>query len=40
MYEIIDVHCYISSPFLCVFGDNRVICYTGVDVVSGGDGDA
>jgi len=30
----------MSSPFLCVFGDDRVTCYTGVDDVSGGVGDA
>jgi len=30
----------LSSPFLCVFGDDRVIRYTGADVVSGGAGDA
>ena len=29
----------MSSPFLCVFGDDRVIRYTGADVVSGGVGD-
>jgi len=29
----------MSSPFLCVFGDDRVIRYTGADVVSGGAGD-
>jgi len=26
----------MSSPFLCVFGDDRVICYTRANVVSGG----
>jgi len=26
----------LSSPFLYVFGDDRVICYTGIDDVSGG----
>jgi len=29
----------MSSPFLCVFDDDRVIRYTGADVVSGGAGD-
>jgi len=29
----------MSSPFLCVFGDDRVIRYTGADVVLGGAGD-
>jgi len=29
----------MSSPFLFVFGDDRVIRYTGADVVSGGAGD-
>jgi len=28
----------MSSPFLFVFGDDRVIHYTGVDDVSGGAG--
>jgi len=30
----------MSSPFLCVFGNDRVIRYPGVDAVSGGAGDA
>jgi len=25
----------MSSPFLCVFDDDRVIRYTGADIVSG-----
>jgi len=29
----------MSSPFLCVFGDDRVIHYTRANVVSGGAGD-
>jgi len=29
----------MSSPFLCVLGDDRVIRYTGADVVSGGASD-
>ena len=29
----------MSSPFLCVFGNDRVIRYTGADIVSGGAGD-
>jgi len=29
----------MSSPFLCAFGDDRVIRYTGAYVVSGGAGD-
>ena len=30
----------MSSPFLNVFGDDRVIRYTGADIVSGWAGDA
>jgi len=29
-----------SSPFLCVFGDDRITCYLGADDVTGGLGDA
>ena len=27
---------FLSSPFLCVYGDDRVIHYTGADVDTGG----
>ena len=27
---------FLSSPFLCVFSDDRVIRYTGADVETGG----
>jgi len=30
----------MSSPFLCVFGDDHIIRYTGASVVSGGPNDA
>jgi len=40
MYKIICLYCYISSRFLCVFGDDCVIRYSRADVVSGGAGDA
>jgi len=30
----------MSSPFLLVFGDDRVMRYTGADDVSGGAGEA
>jgi len=30
----------MSSPFLCLFGNDRVIHYTVADVVSSGAGDA
>ena len=30
----------MSSPFLCVFGDDRVTCHTGANVVSSGASDA
>ena len=30
----------MSSPFLCVFCDDRVIRYTGAEVVSGAANDA
>jgi len=31
---------YISSPYLFVFGDDRVVRYTGVEDVVGGTGEA
>jgi len=31
---------FLSSPFLFVCGDDRVICYTGADVDTGGAEDA
>jgi len=30
---------FLSSPFLFVYGDDRVIRYTGADVDTGGDED-
>jgi len=30
----------MSSPFLLVFGDDRVMCYTGADDVAGGASEA
>jgi len=30
----------MSSPFLCVFGDDRVTCHTGADDVPGDAGEA
>jgi len=30
----------MSSPYLLVFGDDRVMCYTGADDVAGGAGEA
>jgi len=29
-----------SSPFLCVYGDDRITRYPGADDVTGGPGDA
>jgi len=29
-----------SSPFLCVYGDDRITRYLGADDVTGGPGDA
>jgi len=29
-----------SSPFLCVCGDDRMICFSGGDDLTGGPGDA
>jgi len=29
----------LSSPFVCMFGDDSVTCYMGVDDVSSGVGD-
>ena len=34
---LIIVH---NSPYLCVFGDDRLICYPGADDVTGEPGDA
>ena len=34
---IVIVH---SSPYLCVFGDDRIICYSGADDVTGEPEDA
>jgi len=39
----IFVNCYmlsISSPYLFVFVDDRVICYMGADNVAGGSSEA
>jgi len=33
----IDVH---SSPYLFVCGDDKITCYSGVDDLTGGPGDA
>jgi len=30
----------VSSPYLCVFGDDRVMCYTRANNVIGGAGEA
>jgi len=29
-----------SSPYLCVYGDDRIICYPGADDLTGEPGDA
>jgi len=36
------LYCFIllNSPYLLVFGDNRVMCYTGADDVASGAGEA
>jgi len=31
---------FFSSSFLFVFGDDRVTCHTGADIISGDDGEA
>jgi len=31
---------YVSSPYMVVVGDDRIICYTRPDNVSSGAGDA
>jgi len=38
----IDLYVYIitSSPFLFVFGDDRVVCHTGADDIPGNASDA
>ena len=33
------IYMYVSSPYLLVFGDDCVICYTGADDVVGGSGE-
>jgi len=30
------MYVYVSLPYLLVFGDDHVICYTGADDVTGG----
>jgi len=42
IYSHISLYIFFvhSSPFLCVCGDDRVICYPGADDVTGGPGDA
>ena len=35
IYIYVYVH---SSPYLCVYGDDRVICYPGADDVTGEPG--
>jgi len=44
IYTHVSLYIYIyfvhSSPFLCVCGDDRVICYPGADDVTGGSKDA
>jgi len=40
MYHIYVIFIFINSPFLFVYGDDRVIRYTGVDVDIGDAEDA
>jgi len=37
---LLFIYSILSSPYLLVLGDDRVTCYTEVDDVSGGAGDA
>jgi len=37
MYMLYILH---SSPYLCVCGDDRIICYPGADDLTGEPGDA
>jgi len=40
--DLIHIYFYIvivhSSPYLCVYGDDRIICYPGADDVTGEPG--
>ena len=40
VYYIYGIFIFISSPFLFVYGGDRLICYTGADVDTGGAEDA
>jgi len=40
LYVCVCVFLYVSSPYLLVFSDDRVMCYTGADDVRGGAGEA
>jgi len=40
MLLYMQVYFCLSSPFLYLFGNDRVICHTGADVIPGDDGDA
>jgi len=33
------IYVYVSSPYMLVFGDDRVMFYTGEDDVAGGAGE-
>ena len=39
-YYIYVIFYFLNSPFLFVYGDDRVIRYTGADVDTGDAGDA
>jgi len=39
-FHVVIVLLYLSSPYLFVFGDNHVTCYTGADVDAGEHVDA
>jgi len=40
VYYIYGIFIFISSPFLFVYGGDRLICYTGADVDTGDAEDA
>jgi len=40
LYHVSVLYIVHSSPFLCVFGDDRITRYPGADDVTGGPGDA
>jgi len=38
--HVLFIYIVYNSPFLCVYGDDRITCYPGADDLTGGPGDA